>query len=129
MDVTIPALAIVRDLGLAYEQAAQGQSQPDGQNDGQRAKQPAPWLVAPDEQSLWRSGQIGDGDGDEGMQLFVNEKSRNTRDTRDTRDTIDTIDSREYVKLDEKINKIQNYIESMKQTQDKILELLEGKVL
>lgn len=68
----------------------------------------------------------GDGDGDEGMQLFVNEKSRNTRDTRDTRDTID---SREYVKLDEKINKIQNYIESMKQTQDKILELLEGKVL
>ena len=63
MDVTIPALAIVRDLGLAYEQAAQGQSQPDGQNDGQRAKQPAPWLVAPDEQSLWRSGQIGDGDG------------------------------------------------------------------
>ena len=71
----------------------------------------------------------GDGDGDEGMQLFVNEKSRNTRDTRDTRDTIDTIDSREYVKLDEKINKIQNYIESMKQTQDKILELLEGKVL
>ena len=59
----------------------------------------------------------GDGDGNNGMQLFVNEKTR------------DTIDSREYVKLDEKINKIQNYIESMKQTQDKILELLEGKVL
>ena len=38
--------------------------------------------------------------------------------------TRDAIDSREYVKLDEKINKIQNYIESIKQTQDKILELL-----
>ena len=57
----------------------------------------------------------GDGDGDDGMQLFVNEKTR------------DTIDSREYVKLDEKINKIQNYIESIKQTQDKILELLGAK--
>lgn len=39
----------------------------------------------------------------------------------------DAIDSREYVKLDEKINKIQNYIESIKQTQDKILELLSSK--
>lgn len=57
----------------------------------------------------------GDGDGGDGMQLFVNEKTR------------DTIDSREYVKLDEKINKIQNYIESIKQTQDKILELLGAK--
>lgn len=57
----------------------------------------------------------GDGDGDDGMQLFVNEKTR------------DTIDSREYIKLDEKINKIQNYIESIKQTQDKILELLGAK--
>lgn len=57
----------------------------------------------------------GDGDGDDGMQFFVNEKSR------------DTIVSREYVKLDEKINKIQNYIESIKQTQDKILELLGSK--
>jgi len=57
----------------------------------------------------------GDGDGYNGMQLFVNEKTR------------DTIDSREYVKLDEKINKIQNYIESIKQTQDRILELLVPK--
>jgi hypothetical protein len=60
----------------------------------------------------------GDGDGYNGMQLFVNEKTRDTRDT---------IDSREYVKLDEKINKIQNYIESIKQTQDRILELLVPK--
>jgi hypothetical protein len=67
-----------------------------------------------------------DDDGD-GMQLFVNEKTRNTRDTRDIINTRDTIDSREYVKLDEKINKIQNYIESIKQTQDKILELLVTK--
>ena len=59
----------------------------------------------------------GDGDGNNGMQLFVNEKTR------------DTIDSREYVKLDEKINKIQNYIESIKQTQDRILELLGNKVV
>jgi hypothetical protein len=57
----------------------------------------------------------GDGDGYNCMQLFVNEKIR------------DTIDSREYVKLDEKINKIQNYIESIKQTQDRILELLVPK--
>jgi hypothetical protein len=57
----------------------------------------------------------GDGDGYNGMHLFVNEKTR------------DTIDSREYVKLDEKINKIQNYIESIKQTQDRILELLVPK--
>jgi hypothetical protein len=56
-----------------------------------------------------------DVDDGNGMQLFVNEKTR------------DTIDSREYVKLDEKINKIQNYIESIKQTQDKILELLVTK--
>ena len=66
----------------------------------------------------------GDGeggcDGDNGMQLFVNEKIRETRDT---------IDSREYVKLDEKINKIQNYIEYIKQTQDRILELLGNKLL
>jgi hypothetical protein len=62
----------------------------------------------------------GDGDGDNGMQLFVNEKIRETRDT---------IDSREYVKLDEKINKIQNYIEYIKQTQDRIIELLGNKLL
>jgi hypothetical protein len=60
----------------------------------------------------------GDGDDGDGMQLFVNEKSRDIRDIRDT------IDSREYVKLDDKISKIQNYIESIKQTQDRILELL-----
>ena len=41
--------------------------------------------------------------------------------------TRDVIDSREYAKLDEKINKMQNYIESIKQTQDKILELLSQK--
>jgi hypothetical protein len=68
-----------------------------------------------------------EGDGYGGMQLFVNEKTRNTRDIRDTIHIRDTIDSREYVKLDEKINKIQNYIESIKQTQDKILELLGAK--
>jgi len=63
----------------------------------------------------------GDDDGaGDGMQLFVNEKTRDTRDT---------IDSREYIKLDEKINKIQNYIESIKQTQDIILELLGNKVV
>ena len=41
--------------------------------------------------------------------------------------TRDTRDAREYVKLDEKINKIQNYIESIKQTQDRILEILGAK--
>lgn len=41
--------------------------------------------------------------------------------------TRDAIDSREYAKLDDKINKIQNYIESIKQTQDTILELLSKK--
>jgi hypothetical protein len=41
--------------------------------------------------------------------------------------TIDAIDSREYAKLDEKINKMQNYIETIKETQDRILELLSQK--
>jgi hypothetical protein len=41
--------------------------------------------------------------------------------------TRDAIDSREYAKLDEKINKMQNYIESIKQTQERILELLSPK--
>jgi hypothetical protein len=41
--------------------------------------------------------------------------------------TRDAIDSREYSKLDEKINKMQNYIESIKQTQERILELLSPK--
>jgi hypothetical protein len=50
---------------------------------------------------------------DDNMKLFVNEKHRDVRHSRD------------YDKLDEKINKIQTYIETIKQTQDKILELLE----
>ena len=50
--------------------------------------------------------------GDDTIQLFVNEKHREIRH------------SREYEKLDEKINKIQTYIETIKQTQDKILDLL-----
>ena len=41
--------------------------------------------------------------------------------------TRDAIDSRDYAKLDEKINKMQNYIESIKETQDRILELLSQK--
>jgi hypothetical protein len=49
---------------------------------------------------------------DDNMQLFVNEKHRDVRHSRD------------YDKLDEKINKIQTYLETIKQTQDKILELL-----
>ena len=52
---------------------------------------------------------------DTNVQLFVNEKTRDVREARD------------YVKLDERINKIQTYIESIKQTQDKILELLQSK--
>jgi len=51
--------------------------------------------------------------GDDTIQLFVDEKPRDVRD------------SREYDKLDEKINKMQTYLETVKQTQDKILELLE----
>ena len=44
--------------------------------------------------------------------------NKTTRDVREARD---------YVKLDERINKIQTYIESIKETQDKILELLKSK--
>lgn len=51
--------------------------------------------------------------GDDTIQLFIDEKPRDVRD------------SREYDKLDEKINKMQTYLETVKQTQDKILELLE----
>ena len=51
-------------------------------------------------------------DEDNNLQLLVNEKTRDVREARD------------YVKLDERINKIQTYIESIKDTQDKILELL-----
>jgi hypothetical protein len=49
------------------------------------------------------------------LRLIVNEKARDVREARD------------YVKLDERINKIQTYIESIKETQDKILELLKSK--
>ena len=52
--------------------------------------------------------------GDDIIQLFVDEKPRDVRD------------SREYDKLDEKINKIQTYLETLQQTQDKILQLLEN---
>lgn len=51
--------------------------------------------------------------GDDIIQHFIDEKPRDVRD------------SREYDKLDEKINKIQTYLETVKQAQDKILELLE----
>jgi hypothetical protein len=52
---------------------------------------------------------------DNNVQLFVNDTTRDTRD------------AREYVKLEERINKIQTYVESIKETQDKILELLQSK--
>ena len=42
--------------------------------------------------------------------------------------TRDAIDSRDYAKLDEKINIMQNSIDSIKQTQDRILELLSHKI-
>ena len=68
----------------------------------------------------YEDGSYGDGDGsgeyfDRSMQYDTLEKTR------------DAIDSRDYAKLDEKINKMQNYIESIKETQDKILELLSQK--
>ena len=49
------------------------------------------------------------------LRIIVNEKTRDVREARD------------YVKLDERINKIQTYVESIKETQDKILELLKSK--
>ena len=52
---------------------------------------------------------------DNSVQLYVNEKTRDVREARD------------YDKLDERIDKIQTYIESIKQTQDKILELLQSR--
>jgi hypothetical protein len=52
---------------------------------------------------------------DNSVQLYVNEKTRDVREARD------------YDKLDERIDKIQTYIKSIKQTQDKILELLQSK--
>ena len=54
-------------------------------------------------------------DEDNYLQIIVNEKTRDVREARD------------YVKLDERINKIQTYVESIKETQDKILELLQSK--
>ena len=60
-----------------------------------------------------------DDNDDDNLQNSIHLFSHDT-----TRDARDAIDSREYVKLDDKINKIQNYIESIKHTQDKILELL-----
>jgi hypothetical protein len=62
------------------------------------------------------TGYNDDDNDDDNLQKSIHLFSHDT--------TRDAIDSREYVKLDEKINKIQNYIESIKQTQDKILELL-----
>ena len=47
-----------------------------------------------------------------GIHLFINEKTRDVREARD------------YDKLDERINKIQNDMEYIKNTQEKILELL-----
>ena len=61
-------------------------------------------------------------DYDDGCEYFDRNIQHGTLDK-----TRDVIDSREYAKLDEKINKMQNYIESIKQTQDKILELLSPK--
>jgi hypothetical protein len=52
---------------------------------------------------------------DNNVQLFVNDTTRDTRD------------AREYVKLEKRINKIQTCVESIKETQDKILELLQSK--
>ena len=68
----------------------------------------------------YEDGSYGDGDSsgeyfDRSMQYDTLEKTR------------DAIDSRDYAKLDEKINKMQNYIESIKETQDRILELLSQK--
>uniref|UniRef100_A0A6C0EY60 Uncharacterized protein n=1 Tax=viral metagenome TaxID=1070528 RepID=A0A6C0EY60_9ZZZZ len=53
-----------------------------------------------------------DDDSSSGMHLFINEKTRDIREARD------------YDKLDERINKIQNDMENIKNTQEKILELL-----
>ena len=65
----------------------------------------------------------GEGEGDGSGEYFDRSMQYNTLDK-----TRDAIDSREYAKLDEKINKMQNYIESIKQTQERILELLSPKI-
>ena len=64
----------------------------------------------------------GEGEGDGSGEYFDRSMQYDTLEK-----TRDAIDSREYAKLDEKINKMQNYIESIKETQDKILELLSQK--
>lgn len=58
---------------------------------------------------------VDDGeDTSTGMHLFINEKTRDVREARD------------YDKLDECINKIQNDMENIKNIQEKILELLQN---
>ena len=64
----------------------------------------------------------GEGEGDGSGEYFDRSMQYDTLEK-----TRDAIDSRDYAKLDEKINKMQNYIESIKETQDKILELLSQK--
>jgi hypothetical protein len=60
---------------------------------------------------------IDDGeDTSTGMHLFINEKTRDVREARD------------YDKLDERINKIQNDMENIKNIQEKILELLQSQL-
>ena len=54
-------------------------------------------------------------DSSSGMHLFINEKTRDVREARD------------YDKLDERINIIQNDMENIKNIQEKILELLQSK--
>lgn len=55
----------------------------------------------------------GEEDSSSGMHLFINEKTRDVREARD------------YAKLDERINIIQNDMENIKNIQEKILELLQ----
>ena len=57
-----------------------------------------------------------DEDTSAGMHLFINEKTRDVREARD------------YDKLDERINKIQNDMENIKNIQEKILELLQSQL-
>lgn len=51
-----------------------------------------------------------------GMHLFINDKTRDVREARD------------YAKLDERINRIQNDMENIKNIQEKILELLQSQL-
>ena len=61
-------------------------------------------------------------DYEDGCEYFDKNMQYNTLDK-----TRDAIDSREYAKLDDKINKMQTFIESIKETQERILELLSHK--